>query len=168
MAALAWQRYAPALAAYLRDRGVAGQDLDDVCADAFLSMLESWATFDGQPFRGWLYTLARDSLRSHARARRGSRLDPAGRTDWPDPSVTPPEQACDARVALATIQATLASLSEPDRLIALCMALGESDIATVTRLREELGITMSTGTLGSRRSRLRRVLANTLCARGLR
>jgi RNA polymerase sigma-70 factor, ECF subfamily len=65
-----WEQLAPAVAAYLRSRGV--RDADDVTSEVFLAAFRGIARFqgDGAAFRSWLFTIAHhkgvDALRRPA------------------------------------------------------------------------------------------------------
>jgi len=66
-----WQELSPAVAGYLRARGVA--EADDVTSEVFLAAFQGITTFDGNGarFRSWLFTIAHhrgvDSLRRQTR-----------------------------------------------------------------------------------------------------
>src|SRR3954447_11842587 len=53
-----WEELSPAVAAYLRRRGV--RDAEDVTSDVFLAAFRGIAGFegDGAAFRAWLFTIA--------------------------------------------------------------------------------------------------------------
>jgi RNA polymerase sigma-70 factor (ECF subfamily) len=53
-----WEAFAPAVAGYLRARGI--REVEDVTSEVFLSAFGSIRRFEGgaQDFRGWLFTIA--------------------------------------------------------------------------------------------------------------
>ena len=74
-----WQRfvelYAPVIYRWCRQAGIASDEANDIAQEVFAAVMECIDAFrhqrPGDTFRGWLWTIARNKICGHFRARQG-------------------------------------------------------------------------------------------------
>jgi RNA polymerase sigma-70 factor (ECF subfamily) len=74
-----WQRfvelYAPVIYRWCRQAGIASDEANDIAQEVFAAVMERIDAFrhqrPGDTFRGWLWTIARNKICGHFRARQG-------------------------------------------------------------------------------------------------
>lgn len=149
--------YAAELHGYLTRR--VGAVADDLVAETFLAALATRQRYDpsrGDP-RAWLYGIATNMLRQHARQERRS-LEKTARAaqlhlDQIDDTAHLVAEQVDAQRSTATIADALLSLSDRDRDVLLLTAWSGLDGAQVA-----LALGIPAGTVRSRLHRARRLL----------
>lgn len=130
----------PRLRRYLRAQ--AGQDADDLAADAWLDIAAGIGGFVGgeREFRAWAFTIARRRLLDHRRRRARSRTRPVPPDEIPEPRPAASAEA-QALEGISTERAllTIASLP-PDQaevvLLGVLGGLGAAEIGRVLGKRE--------------------------------
>lgn len=126
-----WLELSPAVAGYLRGRGV--PDADDVTSEVFLAVFQGIAAFEGNSvrFRSWLFTIAHhkgvDAIRKAARTPGITAYEPA---DDPRRAVSAEQEALVAGED-AEVRALLAGLSDDQADVMLLRVLGGLTIAEV-------------------------------------
>ncbi|HVQ87296.1 MAG TPA: sigma-70 family RNA polymerase sigma factor, partial [Actinomycetes bacterium] len=111
-----WEELAPAVAGYMRARGV--PDADDVTSEVFLAAFQSIGRFegDGAQFRSWLFTIAHhkgvDALRA------ATKIQP-----------TPYDATSDNRVSTSAEQVVLDAHANRELIDAInCLTADQRDV----------------------------------------
>ena len=127
-----WESLAPAVASYLRARGV--RDPDDVTSEVFLAAFRGIGRFngDGIAFRAWLFTIAHHKAADTFRRRSGREL----LRETVDDGRTQPSAEDTALSGLAETAALqrLASLTDDQRDVILLRIVGDLSIAETARV----------------------------------
>ncbi|MGZ4308874.1 MAG: RNA polymerase sigma factor [Gaiellaceae bacterium] len=158
--AAVFDRHFVAVHRYLHRRG--GRDLaDELAGETFRVAFETrtrWSrtTPDARP---WLLGIATNLLRRHRRTeeRRLRAFAATGVDEWTTPDEAAFVERADARQARAMLAGALAALSADERDVVLLVALGDLTYEDAAQ-----ALDISPGTVASRLSRARRVLATKL------
>ena len=139
-----WEELAPAVAGYLRTRGV--PDPDDVASEVFLAAFRGIARFDGdgRAFRTWLFTIAHHKA-VDVRRRETSRHETLTAA-VPDEGYQAPSAESDAMELLATGDALrlLDTLTDDQRAVLLLRVIGDLSLTeTAAALGKPVGAVKS-------------------------
>lgn len=160
-----WDKYRPAVLAWLRQRGLPPETAEDVAQEAFLGLLRrglAGAQAGAGRFRGLVFAIARNTLLKHqerelAQKRGAGRVQPLGERDV---AGAEPDEAFDREWLGAIVRAGLARLeaAQPELFFALRRFV--LDGVPQAEIAREVGV--SPGALKKRVFRAKRLLATYL------
>ncbi len=131
-----FDRYAQDVYRFLgRMRGADQPDLEDLLQSTFIEVSKSAARFRrGSTARTWLFAIAANVARNHVRGevRRRGNLESFGELPKREPDM--PSEIAERRQLLARVQAALAALDEPLRVVLVMCDLEEIPCVEVARV----------------------------------
>lgn len=131
-----WSALSPTVAGYLRSRGVAAGDVDDVTSEVFLAALRGLDRFvgAGDGFRRWLFTIAHHKATDWFRVR-GRLPDLDELTPESDPRcVESAEEAALPRLQVFGLRPALDGLPAPQREVLLLRVLADLPVEEIAAL----------------------------------